>query len=158
MKKLLIPLILGTLNTLGSVSILSAKTWVCDAESATGFDSDRGFTALTFMARNSYIIRDDILPSALTHDYHKDHEIFQNSTEMRYPASITKIGSTRTELCIHHISEEGSSTWDNIVCDTVWHGDVSFNVEIGRYSLVENYFSSGAGSSWVEVGECRRTN
>ena len=58
---------------------------------------------------------------------------------------------------MHMIVRQGELKSDRISCDTISYGDVTFNVEIGRFSITWNGFTTNS-SSYVEVGECRLVN
>ena len=160
MKKFIVCIVLGTLQLFISTVSLHSKSWVCDAKAATGFSNDRGFQQLSFIANQRYVIKDNVSPDQLSIDHQKENRIFSNSTKTRYPASIKLIGGKSTELCIHTIYTTKGFEADRISCETIMYGDFEMNVETGTYSVASNYFhsSSKGSSSWVEVGECRRTN
>ena len=160
MNKFGICILIGTLQLILSASSLHSKSWVCDAKAATGFSNDSGFKPLTFSTNSRYIIKDNITPDQLTGDLYKENSIFKYSTKTRYPASIKLIGGNTTELCIHNIVALKGFESDKISCETIMYGDFIMNIETGRYSSVGNNFqsSSNGSDSWVEVGECRRTN
>lgn len=157
MNKLTIYIILGTLQLILSASSLHSKSWVCDAKASTGFANDRGFKPITYSVNERYIIKDNITADELTGDDHEYRDIFRNPTKTRYPASIKKIGQNITELCMHIIYTKNFVS-DRILCESMF-GDFVMNIETGRYSIVSHGFESNYnGASWVEVGECRRTN
>ena len=160
MNKIFICIILGTLQIIFSASSLHSKSWVCDAKAATGFANDRGFKPITYSVNERYIIKDNITADQLSLEHQRQHRIFNNSTKTRYPASIKKIGGKTTELCIHIIWNSNGYESDKINCETMMHGDFIMNIETGLYSSVLNDFQSSfdGSNSWVEVGECRRTN
>ena len=146
------------INILLGASSLSAKSWVCDTKASNGFNSDRGFEPLNFLANSSYIFKHDIDGSELTLEHQRDSNVFNRNDRDYYPSSIKQIGHNATELCTHIIVRQGKFKTDRITCDTIFYGDVIFNVEIGRFSIVNNAGFTTNGSSYVEVGECRLVN
>ena len=76
------------INMLLGASSLLAKSWVCDTKAVTGFNSDRGFEPLNFLANSSYIFKDDIDGSELTLEHQRDSNLFKRNDRDFYPSSI----------------------------------------------------------------------
>ena len=148
------------------ISVASANTWVCEAEKAGGFASERGYQLLDFTAGRRYIIRADISPDDLSFDFQRDHNVFSSSSDNYSPASIQEVGNNVVALCTMIkssstiVSGVSIGPFASIACEGIGvYGDLfNLNLNTGRFTQLYNGFESDSGGqSWVEVGECRRT-
>jgi hypothetical protein len=142
-------------------SSAQSQTWVCDVEASVGFDSNRGYSGLTFNANKTYTIRNNISPEELTLELQRTHSVFSSTVDWYSPASLQQRGNSAVVLCTK-LTHQGFSGGEvtRITCEnTGFYGDkFEFNVNTGRFSHVFTGFELvSGGQSWVEVGECRRT-
>ena len=127
----LLSILAGVFAFVFSTATLHAKSWVCDAKATTGFNNEEGFRQLSFRSNDRYVIKDNISPDQLSLPNARLNRIFENSSEVRYPASIRQVGEDHTDLCTHLIITAKGFQSDSIDCESVWYGNFKMNVETG---------------------------
>jgi hypothetical protein len=152
--------VLTILIAISVASYAHAQTWVCDARASTGFSADRGYAPENFRVSGvRFTVRANPDPMSLTLPYQREDRVFRSDEESWQPASIQRAGEPHVALCTITRVTTSSFNINTITCDTVFYGDFRFNLDTGIYTRTGSGFESTEGSSsWVEVGECRRTD